>query len=58
VASNVPQPIVLGRHVIAAGLKPGPQFKEILAACFEAQLDGKFTDLAGGEKFLAELLKK
>ena len=57
VASNVPAPIILGRHVIAAGLTPGPRFKEILHACFEAQLDGKFTDLPGGEKFLAELLK-
>ncbi len=58
VASNVPAPIVLGRHLIAAGLTPGPRFKEILNACFEAQLDGKFTDLAGGEAFLAELLQK
>lgn len=53
-----PQPIILGRHVIAAGLTPGPRFKEILAACFEAQLDGKFTDVEGGKSFLAELLKK
>jgi tRNA nucleotidyltransferase (CCA-adding enzyme) len=58
VASNVPAPIILGRHLIAAGLTPSPRFKEILAACFEAQLDGKFTDLPGGETFLAELLKK
>jgi tRNA nucleotidyltransferase (CCA-adding enzyme) len=58
VASTVPTPIVLGRHVIAAGLTPGPRFKEILNACFEAQLDGKFTDLPDGEKFLAELLKE
>jgi len=58
VASNVPAPLILGRHLIAAGLTPGPRFKEILNACFEAQLDGKFTDVPGGEKFLAELLSK
>lgn len=57
VASNVPKPIVQGRHLIAVGMKPSPEFKEILNACFEAQLDGKFTDIEGGEKFLAELLK-
>ncbi|HTB63048.1 MAG TPA: polynucleotide adenylyltransferase [Opitutales bacterium] len=57
VASNVPTPIILGRHLIAAGLTPGPRFKEILNTCFEAQLDGKFADVENGEKFLAELLK-
>ncbi len=53
-----PQPIILGRHLIAAGLTPGPRFKEILNACFEAQLDGKFANVEGGEKFLAGLLGK
>jgi len=58
VASHAPAPLILGRHLIAAGLTPGPRFKEILNTCFEAQLDGKFTDVVGGEKFLAEMLKK
>jgi tRNA nucleotidyltransferase (CCA-adding enzyme) len=39
-----PRPILLGRHLIAAGLKPGPDFKRLLDAAFEAQLDGAFAD--------------
>jgi tRNA nucleotidyltransferase (CCA-adding enzyme) len=47
VAEQRPQPLVMGRHLIALGLEPGPHFKEILDACFEAQLDGVFDDLDG-----------
>jgi len=36
------KPIVLGRHLIAAGLTPGPHFSARLKAAFEAQLDGGF----------------
>jgi tRNA nucleotidyltransferase (CCA-adding enzyme) len=43
-----PKPLILGRHLLAMGLAPGPEFKRILAAAFEAQLDGAFTDEAGG----------
>jgi tRNA nucleotidyltransferase (CCA-adding enzyme) len=39
-----PRPLLLGRHLIAAGLSPDPAFKALLAAAFEAQLDGAFTD--------------
>lgn len=39
-----PRPILLGRHLIALGQKPGPEFTVILSAAFEAQLDGAFTD--------------
>ncbi len=36
-----PTPLVTGEDLIAAGYSPGPQFKEILAAIEDAQLDGK-----------------
>ena len=36
-----PKPLVTGEDLIAAGYTPGPQFKEILAAVEDAQLDGK-----------------
>lgn len=39
-----PRPILLGRHLIALGHKPGPGFSAILDAAFEAQLDGAFAD--------------
>ena len=44
VAARAPQPLLLGRHLIAAGLRPGPAFRAILDRAFEAQLDGQFND--------------
>lgn len=51
-----PQPLVLGRHLIALGHRPGPAFKAVLDAVFEAQLDGQFTDEAGGVAWLRHYL--
>ena len=42
-----PAPILLGRHVLALGLRPGPRVGEILKAVYEEQLDGRVTDLDG-----------
>jgi tRNA nucleotidyltransferase (CCA-adding enzyme) len=42
-----PGPILLGRHLIELGLRPGPAMGEILKAVYEQQLDGKVHDLAG-----------
>ena len=36
-----PEPLVTGDDLIAAGYFPGPQFKEILSAIEDAQLDGR-----------------
>jgi tRNA nucleotidyltransferase (CCA-adding enzyme) len=52
-----PRPIILGRHLVALGRRPGPGFKPILDAAFEAQLDGAFADEAGGLAWLREHLK-
>lgn len=52
IKDSAPKPIVLGRHLIALGMKPDTRFSEILNRCFEAQLDGEFTDEAGGIEFL------
>jgi tRNA nucleotidyltransferase (CCA-adding enzyme) len=40
-----PAPILLGRHLLALGLKPGPRIGEILKAVYEQQLDGTVTTL-------------
>lgn len=40
-----PAPILLGRHVLALGLTPGPRVGEILKAVYERQLDGEVTTL-------------
>jgi tRNA nucleotidyltransferase (CCA-adding enzyme) len=58
VQDAAPRPLVLGRHLLELGLKPGPHFKPILDACAEAQLDGVFADEAGGRTFLSEYLQR
>jgi tRNA nucleotidyltransferase (CCA-adding enzyme) len=40
-----PGPILLGRHLLALGLKPGPRVGEVLKAVYEQQLDGAVTTL-------------
>ncbi len=52
--ASVPTPIVLGRHLIELGMKPGPEFGRILAQAFDAQLEGRFEDLDGGIGWVRE----
>jgi tRNA nucleotidyltransferase (CCA-adding enzyme) len=40
-----PAPILLGRHLIALGVLPGPGMGEILRAVYEQQLDGQVATL-------------
>jgi tRNA nucleotidyltransferase (CCA-adding enzyme) len=56
VKDSVPKPIILGRHLIQKGMKPGADFGPILKKCFEAQLDGRFDDLISGLDFLEKQL--
>lgn len=53
---SAPQPIVMGRHLIQIGCQPGPQFKSLLEQCYQAQLDGHFSDQAGGLAYLQGIL--
>ena len=41
-----PAPILLGRHLLALGMKPGPRIGETLKAVYELQMDGKITTIA------------
>ena len=43
-----PKPLLLGRHVLALGLKPGPRVGEIVRAVYERQLDGTITTVDEG----------
>ncbi len=45
IEKKAPEPILLGRHLIELGLEPSPQFKKILDAVYELQLDGKVNSL-------------
>jgi tRNA nucleotidyltransferase (CCA-adding enzyme) len=40
-----PAPILLGRHLLALGMRPGPRVGEILKAVYEQQMDGTVTTL-------------
>jgi tRNA nucleotidyltransferase (CCA-adding enzyme) len=53
-----PKPILQGRHLLALGRAPSPDFSRILHAAFEAQLDGAFTDEAGGVAWLRDFLRE
>jgi tRNA nucleotidyltransferase (CCA-adding enzyme) len=55
--ATAPKPLLLGRHLLALGMKPGPDFKPLLDAAFEAQLDGAFVDEAGGVTWLQRRLQ-
>ncbi len=55
VEDSAPKPIVMGRHLVDLGMKPGPDFGRILTALYEAQLDGKFSDLESGLSLLKSL---
>jgi tRNA nucleotidyltransferase (CCA-adding enzyme) len=55
---SAPRPLMLGRHLLELGRPPGPDFKRVLDAAFEAQLEGAFVDEAGGVEWLQNHLRK
>ena len=54
VQASAPKPILLGRHLIEMGMKPGPEFGAILDDAFNAQLEGAFFDLSQAFEWLAK----
>lgn len=58
VRAAAPKRLVLGRHIIAEGHRPGEWFTRVLDEAYEAQLDGAFTDEAGGLLWLKERLAR
>ena len=57
VAAAAPKPLILGRDLINLGLKPSPKFGEILSKCFDAQLEGVFSDYESGKVYLENLIR-
>jgi tRNA nucleotidyltransferase (CCA-adding enzyme) len=51
-----PKPILRGRHLQALGLPPGPRYRELLDAAYEAQLDGRVTTLDEARALVRGLL--
>jgi tRNA nucleotidyltransferase (CCA-adding enzyme) len=46
VEKRPPDPLLLGRHLIDLGVKPGPRMGEITRTVYEMQLDGRVRTLA------------
>lgn len=44
--------IVRGEHLIAAGMRPGPEFSPILADALDAQDSGEIVDDESGIRWL------
>jgi poly(A) polymerase len=49
-----PKPLITGRDLIAAGYKPGPQFKQILSQIEDAQLEGRLREKGHAMQFVFE----
>jgi tRNA nucleotidyltransferase (CCA-adding enzyme) len=45
VEHRAPEPLLLGRHLLALGVKPGPRVGEILKVVYEQQLDNQVSTL-------------
>jgi tRNA nucleotidyltransferase (CCA-adding enzyme) len=52
-----PAPLLLGRHLIALGVAPGPEMGRVLKQVYERQLDGAVTSVEQGIAAAKELLQ-
>jgi tRNA nucleotidyltransferase (CCA-adding enzyme) len=51
-----PPPLLLGRHLLDLGLKPGPRVGEVLRQVYEKQLDGEIRSVADGVEAAKQIL--
>ena len=51
-----PAPLVLGRHVLALGVPPGPRVGALLKLTYEKQLDGEITTAEEGIDYLRSIV--
>jgi tRNA nucleotidyltransferase (CCA-adding enzyme) len=51
-----PEPLLLGRHVLALGVRPGPRVGEILKQVYDRQLDGEITSVEDAIEVARRLL--
>lgn len=56
VQNGPPEPLLLGRHLLALGVMPGPRMGEILRAVYERQLDGSVTTVDEGVELAKSLI--
>ncbi len=53
-----PRPLLMGRHLLQLGMKPGPDMGRLLRAVYELQLDGKVTTLEEALQAARDLLER
>jgi tRNA nucleotidyltransferase (CCA-adding enzyme) len=53
-----PAPLLMGRHLLELGVKPGPRMGELLAEIYDAQLEGTVTTLDEGIAMARTLLQQ
>ena len=53
-----PAPILMGRHLLALGVTPGPRMGEILKQIYELQLDGAVADLDSAIERAREIIAR
>ena len=56
VEHEAPAPLLMGRHLLALGVQPGPQLGAILRQVYEQQLDGRITTVEEGTRAAREIL--
>ena len=49
---KLPEPLLSGKDLIKLGLKPGPEFKEILHKISDLQLDNKISSKTEAIKYV------
>jgi len=52
-----PRPLVLGRHLLDLGMKPGPEMGALLKQVYEKQLDGEIRTTEEGIALAAQMLR-
>ena len=52
-----PKPLVLGRHLLELGMKPGPEMGVVLKQIYEKQLDGEIKSLEEGLAVAAQMVR-
>ena len=57
VEHSPPAPLLLGRHVLALGLEPGPRIGRILSQVYEQQLDGAIATVEDAIEAAKQIIK-
>src|SRR5262245_54646138 len=58
IATAPPAPILLGRHLLEMGVRPGPRIGEITKAVYEMQLDGRVRSLDEAQQEARKFLSR